>query len=73
MQVRSLSEDVHVHCLIDGLDPSSRLAKHLCKNRVYTLTDFYTNAKQYLDVEQMEIANAAEPEKARNQSPEERD
>ncbi|KAK4276112.1 hypothetical protein QN277_019101 [Acacia crassicarpa] len=73
MQVCSLPEAVHVHCLVDSLDSSSRLAKNLCKNRVYTLVDFYTRAKQYLDIEQMEIANAVEPKKRRPTSPDEKD
>ncbi|KAK4272576.1 hypothetical protein QN277_021112 [Acacia crassicarpa] len=73
MQVRSLSEGVRVHRLVNGLDPSSRLARNLCKNTVYTLTEFYTRAKQYLDVEQMEITNADESERLRNSTPDVRD
>ncbi|XP_061358742.1 uncharacterized protein LOC133302930 [Gastrolobium bilobum] len=58
LQVPGLQENVHVHLIVAGLDGASRLAKSVYKDPVRTLEEFRTRSKKYLELEQMEIANA---------------
>ncbi|XP_061336695.1 uncharacterized protein LOC133283802 [Gastrolobium bilobum] len=58
LQVPGLQENIHVHLIVDGLDGASRLAKSVYKDPVRTLEEFRTRSKKYLELEQMEIANA---------------
>ncbi|XP_061355816.1 uncharacterized protein LOC133300312 [Gastrolobium bilobum] len=58
LQVPGLQENVHVHLIMAVLDGSSRLAKSVYKDPVRTLEEFRTRSKKYLELEQMEIANA---------------
>ncbi|XP_061370938.1 uncharacterized protein LOC133313566 [Gastrolobium bilobum] len=58
LQVPGLPVNVHVHLIVAGLDGASRLAKSVYKDPVRTLEEFRTHSKKYLELEQMEIANA---------------
>ncbi|XP_061374282.1 uncharacterized protein LOC133316541 [Gastrolobium bilobum] len=58
LQVPGLQENEHVHLIVVGLDGASRLAKSVYKDPVRTLDEFRTRSKKYLELEQMEIANA---------------
>ncbi|XP_061362806.1 uncharacterized protein LOC133306496 [Gastrolobium bilobum] len=58
LQVPGLQENVHVHHIVAGLDGGSRLAKSVYKDPIKTLEEFRTRSKKYLELEQMEIANA---------------
>ncbi|XP_061336720.1 uncharacterized protein LOC133283827 [Gastrolobium bilobum] len=62
LQVLGLQENVHVHFIVAGLDGSSRLAKSVYKDHVRTLEEFRNRSKKYLELEQMEIANALSEE-----------
>ncbi|XP_061341684.1 uncharacterized protein LOC133288006 [Gastrolobium bilobum] len=58
LQVPGLQENVHVHLIMASLDGASRLAKSVYKDPMRTLEEFRTRSKKYLELEQMEIANA---------------
>ncbi|XP_061338150.1 uncharacterized protein LOC133285018 [Gastrolobium bilobum] len=62
LQVPRLQENVHVHLIVAGLDGASRLAKSVYKDPMRTLEEFRTRSKKYLELEQMEIANAQSEE-----------
>ncbi|XP_061345884.1 uncharacterized protein LOC133291614 [Gastrolobium bilobum] len=62
LQVSGLQENVHVHLIVAGIDGSYRLAKSVYKDPVRTLEEFRTRSKKYLELEQMEIANALSEE-----------
>ncbi|XP_061340959.1 uncharacterized protein LOC133287378 [Gastrolobium bilobum] len=58
LQVPGLQENVHVHLIVAGLDGASRLAKSIYKDPVRMLEEFRTRSKKYLELEQIDIANA---------------
>ncbi|KAI9095678.1 hypothetical protein K1719_026238 [Acacia pycnantha] len=55
-QIPGLKDEVHLHCIVAGLDVSSRLKKSIIKRRPTTLADFHGRSQQYLELEQMEMA-----------------
>ncbi|XP_061360143.1 uncharacterized protein LOC133304173 [Gastrolobium bilobum] len=54
LKVRSLTEAVHLHLIISGLDGDSPLAKSIYKNPVNDLEEFRQRSDKYIDVEDMQ-------------------
>ncbi|XP_061366948.1 uncharacterized protein LOC133310073 [Gastrolobium bilobum] len=56
LKVRNLTESVHLHLIISGLDGDSPLAKSIYKNPVNDLEEFRRRSDKYIDVEDMQKA-----------------
>ncbi|XP_061354174.1 uncharacterized protein LOC133298826 [Gastrolobium bilobum] len=54
LKVRNLTELVHLHLIISGLDGDSPLAKSIYKNLVNDLEEFRRRSDKYIDVEDMQ-------------------
>ncbi|XP_061368717.1 uncharacterized protein LOC133311657 [Gastrolobium bilobum] len=56
LKVWNLTEPVHLHLIISGLDGDSPLAKSIYKNPVNDLEEFRRRSAKYIDVEDMQKA-----------------
>ncbi|XP_061343998.1 uncharacterized protein LOC133289972 [Gastrolobium bilobum] len=56
LKVWNLTEPVHLHLIISGLDGDSPLAKPIYKNPVNDLEEFRRRSDKYIDVEDMQKA-----------------
>ncbi|XP_061355429.1 uncharacterized protein LOC133299956 [Gastrolobium bilobum] len=56
LKVRDLTEPVHLHLIISGLDGDSPLAKSIYKNPINDLEEFQQRSDKYIDVEDMQKA-----------------
>ncbi|XP_061350303.1 uncharacterized protein LOC133295480 [Gastrolobium bilobum] len=56
LKVQNLTEPVHLHLIISGLDGDSPLAKSIYKNPVNDLEEFRRRSDKYIDVEDMQKA-----------------
>ncbi|XP_061359405.1 uncharacterized protein LOC133303500 [Gastrolobium bilobum] len=56
LKVRGLTEAVHLHLIISGLDGDSPLARSIYKNPVNDLEEFKRRSDKYIDVEDMQKA-----------------
>ncbi|XP_061362805.1 uncharacterized protein LOC133306495 [Gastrolobium bilobum] len=56
LKVRNLTEPVHLHLIISGLDGDSQLAKSICKNPINDLEEFRRRSNKYIDVEDIQKA-----------------
>ncbi|XP_061372944.1 uncharacterized protein LOC133315354 [Gastrolobium bilobum] len=54
LKVRGLTEAVHLHLIISGLDGDSPLARSIYKNPVNDLEEFRRRSDKYIDVEDMQ-------------------
>ncbi|XP_061341104.1 uncharacterized protein LOC133287490 [Gastrolobium bilobum] len=54
LKVRGLTEAVHLHLIISGLDGDSSLAMSIYKNPVNDLEEFRQRSDKYIDVEDMQ-------------------
>ncbi|XP_061361951.1 uncharacterized protein LOC133305727 [Gastrolobium bilobum] len=54
LKVRNLTEPVHLHLIISGLDGDSPLTKSIYKNPVNDLEEFRRRSDKYIDVEDMQ-------------------
>ncbi|XP_061346033.1 uncharacterized protein LOC133291740 [Gastrolobium bilobum] len=56
LKVRNLTEPVHLHLIISGLDGDSPLAKSIYKNPVNDLEEFRRRSDKYIDIEDIHKA-----------------